>query len=156
MPRSVILAFVSIISFLFSGSALAQFSQHYQETTFLLSQSGVQPAIAYLPIPRTGWPVRVQISAVDSTNVSVQASSSFLITDGLVGNPLMTLPVQAAIPGTQVFCQDNGPDAVVECFITPSVSVGHTDSNASSQPHRMFVKLSNCNCTWLFRITMWY
>lgn len=144
-----------LVSLLAPSLASAQFNQHYSETIFLLNQSGAQPAITYLPIPRTGWPVHVQLSAVDPSVVSVQAVTEFIIVDSGSGNPFMTLPSQVA-GGTAVTCQDNGPDAVFDCAVSASVSVGYTDTGTSSQPHRMFVKLSNCNCIWQFRITMWY
>ncbi len=154
--RTIALVFIATASFLVSGLASAQFNQHYQETTFLLNQSGAQPTIAYFPIPRTGWPVRVELSAVDPTAVSVQAMTSFTIVDGAVGNPKMTVPSSVALTDPPVTCVDNGPDAVVDCSISGSVSVGYTDTGTSGQPHRVFVKLFNCNCASLFRISVWY
>ena len=162
MLRSFIIALTITLSFLTSNPVSAQgnpqFKDHYQEVVFSLTQFGVQPEVVYLPIPRTGWPVRVQLSAVDPTMVSVQAVTSFTIVDSGSGNPFMTVPSSVA-QATPVQCQDNGPDAVVECVTGTSgqvVSVGYTDTGTSSQPHRMFVKLFNCNCTLQFRISMWY
>jgi hypothetical protein len=159
--RSLFAVLVSIAAIFMPNIASAQvpqFKDHYQELVFLLNQSGTQPAVVYLPIPRTGWPVHVQLVAVDPTTISVQAVTSFTIVDSVSGNPFMTTPPQVAMGGP-ASCEGNGPDAVVECVIGTSgqvVSVGYTDTGTSSQPHRMFVKLFNCNCVLQFCISMWY
>mgnify|MGYP001609649357 CR=1 FL=1 len=159
MFRSISLAILAILSFLIPSLASAQgnLGSHYREVSVLLTAAVGQAETHFMAIPRQGWPVHVQVSGVDPSTGSVQASTSFVIVDGNVGNPKMTIPSSTALTEASVACVDNGPDAVVDCTFSGSLaSVGYTDTGTSNQPHRMFVKLKDCGCALQFRITMWY
>lgn len=152
--KTLLTALIAFVSLLISPAASAQsFGNHYDQTTQTLSSGQV----VYLSIPRTGWPVHVQLSAIDPSTGSVQAApTSFTIADGTIGNPMMTVPESTAGQAPTTCGGSNVVGAAVECSVSGSaLSVGYMDIS-SDQPHKMFLSLNGCGCTLQFRVTMWY
>lgn len=152
-------ALALLVAFLMPSFASAQsFGNHYDQTTVNFTAGQISPA--YLSIPRQGWPVRVQVSAIDPPTGSVQGVASFTIVDGVEGNPSMTVPPSIALQQA-VTCGsgliDTDVYAGAECFIGGTgLSVGYVDGSSLSHLHQMFIRVSNCNCALQVRVTMWY
>lgn len=151
--RTLLAALIAFVSLLISPVVSAQsFGNHYDQTTQTLSPGQV----VYLAIPRQGWPVNVQISAVDSTNTAALSLGSFLIVDSAQGNGTLTLPTSVGVlePASYCYVGSSVPDGLYECGIGSVILVGNTDVN-SAQPHKMYLK-SNYSSSAQFHITMWY
>lgn len=147
-------ALALLVAFLIPSFASAQsFGNHYDQTT----QTLVSGEILYLSIPRTGWPVHVQLSVIDPLTGSVQVGpTSFTIVDGTIGNSMMTVPESVAGQAATTCGGSSIVGAAIECSIGGSaLSVGYMDLS-SDQPHKMFLLLNICGCTLQFRMTMWY
>lgn len=154
-------ALALVAAMLFPTFASAQsFTQHYQET--VLNFNNPSGEIQYLAIPRAGWPVHVQISAVD-VNIRPFTVTNFVVVDTpfAADNPMMTmastpLSMATSLGGSMAtICSYPAPlpPAAAECQLTSEISVGVTDS-ASVQPHRIFIRTTSGPIQ--FRIIMWY
>lgn len=153
--RSIALAFIAVVSFSISNPVSAQgnLGSHHSES-ILNFPTG--QGIVYLPIPRPGWPVRVEISGVYMTaSMSTFVATSFTIADSLQGPPALTIPTTTVLDPSVSCITTSNPDRFYECFVlSGSMSIGVADL-VSNFPHQMFVSI-NIGTSSQLRISMWY
>lgn len=155
MLRSIRSFFAAAVSLLISVPASAQgnLGNHHSES-ILNFPTG--QGIEYLPIPRPGWPVRVEISGVyTAPYTSTFVVTSFIVADNLQGPPALAIPTATVLDPSVSCITTSNPDRFYECFVlSGNMSIGVADLT-SNFPHQMFVSI-NIGTPSQLRVSMWY